>query len=108
MAQAVLVGYLSQYFCEKNSLEEELSLLRRTNDTNSVDRVEEEIRVTTRNAYLYATGMSLLGFLVAVLHAWVFYFSGTTGMKMRILLTAAIYNKVAVCDDYIIDACFEN
>ena len=94
LTQAVLVGYLSQYFCEKNGLEEELSLLRRTNDTNSVDRVEEEIRVATRNAYLYAAGMSLLGFVVAVNHAWTIFLASITGMKNRILLTAVIYNKV--------------
>ena len=96
LTQAVLVGYLSQYFCEKNSLEEELSLLRRTNDTNSVDRVEEEIRVATRNAYLYATGMSLLGFSLTMIHAWSLYLACLTGMKNRILLTAVIYDKVTL------------
>ena len=96
IALAVLVGYLSQYFCEKNSLEEELSLLRRTNDTNSVDRVEEEIRVATRNAYLYAAGMSLLGFVIAVIHALAFYIAALIGMECRILFTAAIYDKVFV------------
>ncbi|XP_065882473.1 ATP-binding cassette sub-family C member 4-like isoform X2 [Dysidea avara] len=94
LTQAVLVGYLSQYFCEKNSLEEELSLLRRTNDTNSVDRVEEEIRVATRNAYLYTTGMSLLGFSLTMIHAWSLYLACLTGMKNRILLTAVIYDKM--------------
>jgi len=90
------VGYLSQYFCEKNSLEEELYLLRRTNDTNLVDTTEEEIRVATRNAYLYAAGMSLLGLVLAVNHAWAFYIAALIGMKCRILFTASIYDKVFV------------
>jgi len=88
------VGYLSQYFCEKNSLEEELSLLRRNNDTNLIDVVEEDINVATRNAYLYATGITLTAFTLSMIHAWVFFLGSSTGMKSRILLTAAIYDKV--------------
>ena len=88
------MGHLSQYFCEKNSLEEELSLLRRTNDTNLVDLVEEDINVATRNAYLYAAGITLTSLTLSIIHAWVFFLGGSTGMKSRILLTAAIYEKV--------------
>jgi len=92
----VLVGYLSQYFCEKNSLEEELSLLRRTNGTNNIDLVEDNIKVATRNAYLYATGITSISFTLSIIHAWGFFLGGETGMKSRILLTAAIYEKVAM------------
>ena len=90
------MGNLSQYFCEKNSLEEELSVAREANDSSLMNSVEEEINVATRDAYLYAAGITAIGFVVAVLHSWVFYLSGTTGMKYRVLLTAAIYEKVII------------
>ena len=93
VAQAVLVGNLSQYFCEKNSLEEELSVLRNGNDTELINSKMEEIQGLTRNAYLYATGMSIIAVGLAMDHAWTFYLSGTLGMKHRILFTAAIYEK---------------
>ena len=87
------MGNLAQYFCEKNVLEEELSILKRDNQSD-VDEKEEEIQVATRNAYLYAGGMSLFGFALAITHAWTYYGSNVLGMKHRILLTTAIYDKV--------------
>ena len=94
VAQAILVGNLSQYFCEKNSLEEELSVLRNNpNDTELISSKMKEIEGLTRNAYLYATGMSIIAVGLAIDHAWTFYLSGTMGMKHRILFTAAIYEK---------------
>ena len=94
VAQAILAGNLSQYFCEKNSLEEELSVLRNIgNDTELISSKMEEIQGLTRNAYLYATGMSVIAVGLAINHAWTFYLSGTLGMKNRILFTAAIYEK---------------
>jgi len=92
-AQAVLVGNLSQYFCEKNSLEEELSALRNGSNVELINSKEEEIQSLTRNAYLYASGMSIIAFALALDHAWTFYLSAQVGMKHRILLTAAIYEK---------------
>lgn len=97
VTQAVLVGNLSQYFCEKNSLEEELTALRNVSDTKLVNSKEEEIKVLTRNAYLYAAGMAIIAFALAMDHAWTFYLSGTLGMKHRILFTAAIYEKARNC-----------
>ena len=93
VTQAVLAGNLSQYFCEKNSLEEELSVLRNGSDTELINSKMEEIQVLTRNAYLYAAGMPILAAALAMDHAWTFYLSGTMGMKHRILFTAAIYDK---------------
>ena len=95
VTQAILVGNLSQYFCEKNSLEEELSVLRNNgNDTELINSKREEIQGLTRNAYLYAMGMSIIAVGLAMDHAWTFYLSGTLGMRHRILFTAAIYEKV--------------
>ena len=98
VTQAILVGNLSQYFCEKNSLEEELSIARNNSDTELINSKEEEIQVLTRNAYLYAMGMVIIAFALAMDHAWTFYLSGTLGMKHRILFTAAIYEKVRIID----------
>ena len=94
----MLVGYLSQYFCEKNSLEEELSILIMTNSNNSelVTLKQEEIEVATRDAYLYALGMIVASYFLAVNHTWVFYISHKIGMMNRILMTAAIFKKVAI------------
>ena len=89
------MGNLSQYFCEKNSLEKELSALRNDNNTDSelINSKEEEIQISTKNAYLYAVGMVIVAFILALNHAWGFFFSGILGMKNRILLIAAIYEK---------------
>ena len=98
MAQAVLVGYLSQYFCEKNSLEEELTTLQNSNKSDLANSVEDEIKLVTRNAFLYAAGIALLGIAQALIHAWALFLSSILGMKIRVLLTAAIYDKVVVLD----------
>ena len=91
----MLVGYLSQYFCEKNSLEEELSiLLRNGNNSELVTLKQEEIEVATRDAYLYALGMIVASYSVAINHTWVFYSLDRTGMLHRIVLTGIIYQKV--------------
>ncbi|XP_065887047.1 ATP-binding cassette sub-family C member 4-like isoform X2 [Dysidea avara] len=94
IGQSVLVGYLSQYFCEKNSLEEELFPLRASNSSELVKQKEEEIDIVTRNAYLYAAGITLLTCCSVVLFTWVFYIGHRIGMMCRIVLTAAIYSKV--------------
>ena len=86
------MGYLSQYFCEKNSLEEELTAL--SNESQLIHSKQEEIDVATRNAYLYATGMLLASLIVALMHAWNFYLSHKIGMTCRIILTGVIYAKV--------------
>ena len=91
----MLVGYLSQYFCEKSSLEEELSILRNSNNTELVTAKQEEIEVATRNAYLYALGMIVISYYTAVHHTWVFYNSHKIGMMNRIIMTGAIFKKVA-------------
>ena len=90
--QALLVGYLSQYFCERNSLEEELTTLN--NESQLIHSKQEEIDMATRNAYLYATGMLSASLIVAMMHAWNFYLSHKIGMMCRIILTGAIYAKV--------------
>ena len=94
----MLVGYLSQYFCEKNSLEEELSILitRNSNNSELVTLKQEEIEMATRDAYLYALGMIVASYFVAVNHTWVFYISNKIGMMNRIVMTAAIFKKVSV------------
>ena len=96
MALPVLLGYLSQFFCEKKALEEELSALK--NDNNSGVFVVKENRITTitRNAYFYATGMMLSMLCILIKHTWVYYWSDKVGMMSRILMTGAIYRKVCV------------
>ena len=89
------MGNLSQYFCEKNSLEKELSAMRNENNTESIKSKEEEIQIITRNAYLYATGMAIIAFIITLSIAWTFLLSETLGMKHRILFIAAIYEKVS-------------
>ena len=93
-AQALLVGYLSQYFCDRNSLEEELTALRSSNNSELINSKQEEIDLATRDAYLYAAGMLSAALSVALLHAWSFYLSHKIGMECRIILTGAIYTKV--------------
>ena len=94
ITQAVLVGNLSQYFCEKNSLEQELSALRNSNNTEGINSKEEEIQIITRNAYLYGTGIAIIAFIIVVDHAWLAFLAERLGMKHRILFIAAIYEKV--------------
>ena len=94
IVQAILVGNLSQYFCEKNSLEKQLSALRNSNNTEKINSMEEEMQTITRNAYLYGTGITIIAFIIVLNHAWAFFFANTLGMKHRILFIAAIYEKV--------------
>ena len=90
------MGNLSQYFCEKNSLEKELSAMRNSNNTEMINfKDEEELQIITRNAYLYAAGIVTIAFVVLLNHAWCFFISEILGMKCRILFIAAIYEKVA-------------
>ena len=101
IGQSILVGYLSQYFCEKNSLEEELSLLRASNNSELVDQKEEDIQTVTRNAYLYAAGITALTFISVLLFTWAFYIGQVIGMMCRIVLSMAIYSKVCILWIYI-------
>ena len=89
------MGNLSQYFCEKNSLEKELSTLRNSNNTERINSKEEKIQISTRNAYLYVAGIVIIAFIITTNIAWTFVLSETLGMKHRILFIAAIYEKVA-------------
>ena len=91
----MLVGYLSQYFCERNTLEEELSVLKNGNNSELVALKEEEINVASRDAYLYALGMIVASYSVAINHTWVFYNAHKIGMMNRIVMTGAIFQKVA-------------
>ena len=88
------MGYLSQYFCDKNMLLEELSTLKHNNSSELVVMKEEEIEIATRDAYLYALGMVVASYYMAVHHTWVFYISHKIGMMHRIVMTGAIFQKV--------------
>ena len=90
---SVLVGYLSQYFCMKRTLEDELTLLRNVS-SGLISSKQEEIDDATRDAYLYAVGVILVVVTVAVIHAWGYYLAQNTGMQARIIAVGAIYNKV--------------
>ena len=97
----MLVGYLSQYFCEKSGLEEELSILRNGNDSELVTLKEEEIKMATKDAYMYALGMIVSSYCMAVNHTWVFHNLEKIGMIHRIVLTGAIFQKVCVLYIYL-------
>jgi len=92
---SVLVGYLSQYFCMKRTLEDELTLLRNVS-SGSIPSKQEEIDDATKDAYLYAIGVILVVVTVAVIHAWGYYLAQNTGMQARIIAVGAIYNKVFI------------
>ena len=87
------MGNLSQYFCEKSSLEKAISALRSSNDSEVINSKEEEIQIMTRNAYLYAAGLTIIAFIIAVNITWLCILTETLGMNHRILFTAAIYDK---------------
>ena len=95
IGQSYLVGYLSEYFCTKQILEEELSELR-SNNLSDIASKQEEIDIATRDAYLYATGIIIVVITVTFVHVWAFYFAQNSGMQMRIITTGAIYHKVAM------------
>ena len=95
IGQSFLVGYLSEYFCTKQILEEELSELR-SNNLSDIASKQEEIDIATRDAYLYATGIIIVVITVTFVHVWAFYFAQNSGMQMRIITTGAIYHKVAM------------
>ena len=90
------MGYLSQYFCEKNTLLKELSTLENSNSSELVALKEEKIKMATRDAYLYALGMIVASYYMAIHHTWVFYISHKLGMMHRIVMTGAIFQKVCV------------
>ena len=92
---SVLVGYLSEYFCMKKTLEDELTLLRNMS-SSLISSKQEEIGDATRDAYLYAVGIILVVVSVAFIHAWGFYLAQNVGMQARIIAIGAIYNKVHV------------
>ena len=87
------MGYLSQYFCEKNSLEKELDALRNSNNTELISSKEEELQISTRNAYLYAAGIAIIAFVTSGNIAWLCFLAETLGMRHRILFIGAIYEK---------------
>ena len=90
------MGLLSEYFCSKQILEEELSELRNGNYSDDViASKQEEIDDATRDAYLYATGMIVVTICGMFMYAWSFYFGLNIGMQVRIITMGAIYHKVS-------------
>jgi len=71
-----------------------LSALENGNNTEVINSKEKEIKIITRNAYFYATAMTVITIIISINIAWKFLLSETLGMKHRILLTGAIYEKV--------------
>ena len=88
------MGYLSDYFCSKNILEDELAELRSANDLDNITSKQREIDDATRNAYLYAAGMIVVTICGIFLHVWSFYIGQNIGMQVRIITIGAIYHKV--------------
>ena len=68
--------------------------MRASNSSELIDQKEEEIQTATRDAYLYAVGITLLTFLSVLLNTWAFYVGQLNGMMCRIMMTMAIYSKV--------------
>ena len=91
------MGYLSEYFCLKKILEDELTELRIINNSDkSIISKQKEINDATRNAYLYATGMIVAVICQIFLYIWSFYIGQNTGMQVRIITMGAIYHKVCI------------
>ena len=89
------MGFLSEYFCSKKMLENELTELRRANySDNLISSKQKEIDDATRDAYLYATGVIAVVMCRVFLNIWSFYFGQTIGMQVRIITMGAIYHKV--------------
>ena len=68
--------------------------MRSSNSSELVNQKEEEIQTVTRNAYLYAAGITLLTLVSVLMFTWAFYVGQVSGMICRIILTMAIYSKV--------------
>ena len=89
------MGYLSEYFCSKQILEEELAKLRSSNDSDDlITSKQKEIDDATTNAYLYAVGMIVVTICMMLLLVWQLYFGQNIGMQVRIITMVAIYHKV--------------
>uniref|UniRef100_A0A1X7VQK3 Uncharacterized protein n=1 Tax=Amphimedon queenslandica TaxID=400682 RepID=A0A1X7VQK3_AMPQE len=48
----------------------------------------------TRDAYLYAFGLTLLSFFIVFIHAIAFYYGHILGMHTRIVFSSALYQKI--------------
>ena len=57
--------------------------------------------IETRNAYLSAMGLTLLGLAILVCHGMAFLHSSKTGMLTRIMFTSSIYQKVFLKQIYL-------
>lgn len=73
VSQSQLLGLLSDYFVIDSPSE---------SDTN--------------NAYFYAMGLSLMSFLLALIHVMGYFQGYKLGMLTRILMCSVIYQKVCV------------
>lgn len=71
VCQSVVLGYLTEYFAIQDPTAEE-----------------------TRDAYLFAMAIALIGFCNSFLHAHTFLIGQKLGMMARIVATGAIYQKV--------------
>lgn len=71
-----------------------MSFARTSNDSEIVDQIEEEIRMATRDAYLYAGGTALISCFTAFTFTWAFYIGDKLGIMHRVSLISAIYSKV--------------
>ena len=70
--QSVLLGQLTEYFV-----------------------IESPSSDDTRNAYLYAMGMSIIAIIVPLIHVMAFLQGQKLGMMTRTLMSSAIYQKVS-------------
>lgn len=72
LCQSVVLGYLTSYFT-----------------------IQEPSAKDTREAYLFATGLTLMTLCVGLLHAHSYLMGQKVGMMTRIVATGAIYQKVS-------------
>ena len=73
MLQSVMLGNLTQYF------------------------VEFQTSNVTRDAYLYAGAVAVIPFITLTVSGLAFFQGLKTGMVLRLITTAAIYQKVVCC-----------
>lgn len=91
----MVIGYLAEFFRNKQVLEVDLNYLLSQNDTMATQDKQEEIDESVRNGYLYALLLVPLTFAFAISRANSFFLANKMGMMCRIMTTGAIYQKVS-------------
>ena len=85
----MVTGYLAEFFCNKQVLEEDLNYLLSQNETLGVQAKQQEVDESVRNGYLYASALVPLSFAFALSRAHTFFLTNKMGMMYRIITTGS-------------------